>query len=260
MCVVPPGFKFSFSCLESFNNCSLAWKMHYIDKLEEDQNYYAEYGTAVHQVLEGWAKGEIPDFAMAEEWEEIYEEHVLHAPPPYPKGQAEKNYNLAKDYFEHFDGFGDQYSVVSAEEKFEVEVEGYIIRGLADLVLQDKNDGEYVIIDHKTKSTKTMANDFDTYVHQLYIYAMYVHQKFGKYPKKMAFNLIKDKDIPFEEEFSMAGLERTKRWIVDTIEKIKQSKEWIAGGSPFFCQFICGYRYSCPVADSIIHAKKAKRK
>lgn len=258
MCVIPDGFKFSFSCLESFNNCSLCWKMHYLDKLEEDQNYYAEYGTAAHEVLEGWAKGEIPEFALAEEWESAYDKHVKHAPPPYPKGMAEKNYKLAEKYFETFDGFGSQYEVASAEEQFEIDVDGYTVRGLADLVLLDKTDGRYVIIDHKTKSSASMDKDRDTYVHQLYIYAMYVYKRFGQYPKWMAFSLIKDNGRLVKEQFSMDGLERTKKWILDTIDQIKHSKEWIAGGSSYFCQFICGFRYSCPVADSIIHAKKRK--
>lgn len=246
MCRVPCGMKYSFSALSSFNTCPLAWKMHYIDRLPEEENYFAEYGTLTHSLLEDWAKGEIPDFALAEEWEERYDQIVHHAPPPFPKGMAQKSYLLGESYFQSFTGFGSEYDIASVEERFEVDVGGYTIVGLADLVLRHRETGEYLVIDHKTKSPKTMRKDFDEYVKQLYIYAMYVHQRFGQYPERMAFNLTKAPEEKFEEIFSEERLAEVKKWILTTIHRIEQEQDWLPGGSDYFCRNICGYRYDCP--------------
>lgn len=54
--------------------------------------------------------------------------------PPFPKGMAEKYYLAGKEYFASFAGFGDNYEVLSAEEKFELNIGGNLFVGIADLV------------------------------------------------------------------------------------------------------------------------------
>lgn len=70
---IPPETKWSFSRLATFEQCPLAYKLQYIDRVSNENNAFAEYGTHCHEILEKWAKGELPDFLMASEYEEGYD-------------------------------------------------------------------------------------------------------------------------------------------------------------------------------------------
>ena len=97
---------------------------------------------------------------------------------------AQKYFDAGLDYFDHFDGFGDNIEILTVEERFEIKIGEYIFVGVADLVVRDRNTGEITVIDHKTKSNSQMKKDIQTYRKQLYTYAAFVKQKFGVYPSK----------------------------------------------------------------------------
>ena len=44
----------------------MAFKLQYIDKVPQEQNSFAEYGTHCHSLLERWAKGELMSFELAD--------------------------------------------------------------------------------------------------------------------------------------------------------------------------------------------------
>lgn len=70
MCRIPDGMKWSFSKLEAFHHCGMMFKLVYLDHAEKEGNGFSDYGTFCHKLLEEWAKGQIPDFALAEEYQE----------------------------------------------------------------------------------------------------------------------------------------------------------------------------------------------
>ncbi len=179
----------------------------------------------------------------------------MHDFPPYPKGFADKAYQQGYDYFLNFNGFGDEWEIVSTEEKFLTDIGGYVFSGIGDLVVRNKNTGKYKVIDHKTKSEASMKREFKTYKKQLYVYARYVHEKFGEYPETMSFNMIKA-DEPIEVPFIMEEYEETMRWIVEVIEDIIMETDWLVSPSPYFCQFICGVKKNCPAYDAASTFKK----
>ncbi|MBR1685372.1 MAG: PD-(D/E)XK nuclease family protein, partial [Clostridia bacterium] len=45
-----------------YDQCPLAFKLQYIDRVPQEQNAYAEYGTHCHSLLERWAKGDLMSF------------------------------------------------------------------------------------------------------------------------------------------------------------------------------------------------------
>ena len=259
MCTVPPDFKWSFSKLESYSHCPMGFKLTYLDKVPDAENAFGEYGTFCHSLLEGWAKDEIPAIALADAYEEGYDDAVKHAFPPFPKGMGEKYFQQGYDYFASFDGFGDQYEVLSVEEKFELDIGGYRFVGIADLVLRDKNTGEITVIDHKSKSSSTMKKDLPTFRKQLYIYAAYVMERFGEYPKYLKFNLFRENDW-VTEEFDLHVYEDTMKWVVETIENILFETEWKVSPSSYFCRFVCGVADSCPALDAVLHPPEKIKK
>ena len=249
-------FRWSFSKLSSFEHCPMSFYLEYVcnpSRDDEIPNFFSEYGSFAHKLLEGYFKNEIPQFLLAEEWAAGYERAVTCPPPPFPAGYGEKAYNAGLAYFESFDGFGEEWEVVSVENKFVIDIHGYQMVGIADLVLRHKETGELWVIDHKSKSSSSMRKDLPTYRHQLYIYAMWLKEKFGVYPTKLSFNLFKEKKM-VDEVFSEDQVEDTVRWILSMIEKIETCdlfEDWppcIPEGAekePYFCTQICGCKDRC---------------
>lgn len=259
MCSVPPGFKWSFSKISSFEHCPMMFKLQFIDKVPQDDNAFALYGSFCHSLLEGYAKHQIPDFALAEEYEKHYDEYVTRAWPPFPKGMPQKYYDQGLQYFENFNGFGDNYEILSVEEKFQLDIGGYPFVGIADLVLRDKETGDITVIDHKSKSSSTMAKDLPTYRKQLYIYAAYVKEKWGVFPKYLKFNLFRENDW-VTEEFDQAVYDETMQWVVDTIEAILLEADWKVSCSSYFCRFVCSVLDACPAKEAVLHPPEKEKK
>lgn len=240
--------------MSAFDQCPMSFKLQYIDKVAQEDNAFAEYGTLCHTLLEEYAKGELSKEQLVQEYEKRYYTAVVHNFPPYPKGYAQRAYNEAYQYFQGFNGFGNEFEILSIEEKFETRIGGYLFSGIADLVLKDVQTGAIKVIDHKTKSVASMKKEFDQYRKQLYTYARYVYEKFGVYPESMAFNMIKTGEM-IEIPFIKSEYDETMEWIVQTIESAILEFEWNVSSSPFFCQFICGVRKHCPAADSVTYKK-----
>lgn len=256
---LPPGMKFSFSKLESFRHCPMMFKLEYCDHVAQEENAFALYGSFAHKLIELYCKGEIPDFALAEEYKNNYDDAVTRPWPPFPKGMPQKYYEQGLQYFENFSGFGDNFEILSVEEKFELDIGGYPFVGIADLVLRDKTTGEITVIDHKSKSSSTMAKDLPTYRKQLYIYAAYVKQRWGVWPKYLKFNLFRENEW-VTEEFDEATYNQVIQWVIDTIEAILSETEWKVSPNSYFCRFVCGCSGSCPARDVIMYPPPKKEK
>lgn len=207
-------------------------------------NAFSDYGTFAHSLLEKWARGELDVFSMQDAWNNGYDKAITHDFPPYMKGYSEKAKQMGSEYFGSFAGF-DGYRVVAAEEDFITDVGGNKFHGIVDLILQSVDDGSYMVIDHKTKSGSSMKKDFDLFRRQLYIYAAYVKEKYGKYPSKLAFNMIKTGEL-IEEEFSQETMDDTIRWVNDIIERIAMDTRFEPCPSSHMCQFMCDVRSRCP--------------
>lgn len=259
MCSVPPDFRWSFSKLETYAHCPMAFKLTYLDKVPDEENAFSQYGTFCHSLLEGWARQEIPAIALADVYEAGYDQAVTRSFPPFPKGMGEKYFDQGLQYFAAFDGFGDQYEVLSAEEKFELDIGGYRFVGIADLVLRDRESGDITVIDHKSKSSATMKKELATFRRQLYVYAAFVKQKFGVYPKYLKFNLFRENQW-VTEAFDPAAFEETMAWVTRTIESILFETEWKVSPSSYFCRFVCGCLDACPAKDAILYSPPKEKK
>lgn len=255
MCKLPPDMKWSFSKLEAFRHCGMMFRLTYLDKVEKENNGFASYGTFCHKLLEEWARGECPEFALAEEYQSRYDDEVTAPFPPFPKGMPQKYYDQGLAYFEGFSGFGDQYEILTAEEKFEIDVDGYTLVGIADLTLRDKTTGGIIVVDHKSKSHNSMKKELETYRMQLYTYAMFVKQKYGVFPEKLMFNMFREQSF-ITEDFDPAMYEKTRQWIIDTIHQIEQCKDWVISSSSFFCRFVCSVFDACPAKDTILYGNQ----
>lgn len=206
-------------------------------------NAFSDYGTFTHSLLERWAKSELEPWQLLIEWEAGYDDAITHDFPPFMPGYGEKARELGRNYFASFAGFP-SYDIVATEHRFTVPIGPYPIDGIVDLVLRDQQTGSLMVIDHKTKSAASMKREMDTYRHQLYIYAEYVHQKYSEYPDKLAFNMIKTGEL-ITETFSPEQMEATKNWVVSTIDAICMETEFPPIQDDFHCRNICDVRSQC---------------
>ena len=256
---LPSDFRYSFSKIAAFHQCPMSFYLSYIENPGGDDElpgYFSEYGKLMHSILEQYYKGELPEFCLADEWRDRYESEVIVAPPPFPKGFGEKNYNAAINYLEHFKGLPDGYEVISVEKKFVIDIGGYPVSGIADLVIGNEDTQDVIIIDHKTKSAASMKKEFQLYRKQLYLYAIWLHKEYGYWPTKLAFNMVKEGTM-IEEPFVFANVEETKQWFLDGISAIEEcdifeswtdcisQEDFDKAKEGYFCKHICGVNPSC---------------
>ncbi len=194
---------------------------------------------------------------MADIYAAEYDENVKEYFPPFPRGLAGKYYDEGLAYFNRFDGFGDGYDVLAVEDRFELDIRGNAFVGVADLVLREQSSGDIIVIDHKSKSMQSMKKELSVYKRQLYVYAAYVKEKFGVFPKLLRFNMFRY-DSFIDELFDQERYEETLNWVAETIAKIRREEDWLVSSSGYFCKFICSTRLHCPIGNEIIHSTERR--
>lgn len=247
---VPPDFTWSFSKLQTYDQCKLAFCLEYLcgfTEADKQQNAYADFGTLCHSILEDHVTYGLTGKQMLQGFAKRYPIEVNHSWPPFPK-TAEENYiKGASNYFYNFVPFSDQYEILCAEDPFIIEdLFSAPFKGVVDLTVRDVDDDALVIIDHKSKSVKTLKKDYDSLKRQLYIYAAYVKQKYGEFPKRLYFNCFRDGEM-VGENFDPNFYEETIQWANNIIDNAVFDEEWLPMSSTnnYFCKFICGVRNYC---------------
>lgn len=247
-------FRWSFSKLAAFRQCPKSFYLQYVENPGYDDElpgYFSQYGTLMHSILEQYYKGDLPLFCLADEWRDRYDAEVTVTPPPFPAGFGEKNYNVAVSYLEEFDGLPDGYEVLAVEKKFVIQIGGYNVSGIADLVVRGPDGIE--VWDHKTKSEASMKKEYQLYRNQLYLYAIWVKQEYGEWPARICFNMVKSGTM-IQEEFDEAQADITSNWFIKTIQEIEQCdllEDWEVcieddeQREPYFCKWICSNNPSC---------------
>lgn len=196
-------------------------------------------------------------FELADAYTAGYDEAVSHYFPPFPRGLAGKYYEEGLSYFKTFDGFGEGYEILGVEERFEITLRGNRFVGVADLILRNRNTGGIVVIDHKSKSMKSLQKDLAGNKRQLYLYAAHVKEKYGAYPELLRFNMFRYGDW-VDEPFRMEAYEEMLDWTEQTIRQIRADLEWQVSSSGYFCRWICSTRQHCPIGEEIIHDGKRR--
>jgi hypothetical protein len=239
------GFTWSFSKLDTYITCPKMFKDTYIDgTIKEESNAFAEFGTFGHKILEKYYRGEFEIYELGEIYEKHYNKAVISKFPRNPYTDLNTTYYEAgKIYFDNFSGEFDKFTVLGVEEQFETEIEGYKFTGIIDLILQDPVTNDITVVDHKSmskKSKKVMQYKY----HQLYIYAKYIHDKFGEYPSNLIFNLYRILLID-EHKFDYEKYQETCEWCKSTIETIYKDNEFESRPSKYWCENICSVRNLC---------------
>lgn len=245
---LPDGFRWSYSKLTTFERCPQCFLLQYLERRPRRDNAFAEFGTLCHSLLERWATGKLASFDLSAQYAAEYDQAVEHPFPPFPAGMGAKYYETGLAYFDGFAGFGSEYDVLEAEERFEITIRGHPFVGIADLILRHNETDALMLMDHKTTAHRSMLKRLPTQIRQLYLYALYVQHKYGRFPDLLRFNMLRD-DAFIDEPFDTSTYNETVLWIDNMIRAAETEQRWEARPSEYFCRYLCGVVDDCPAMN-----------
>lgn len=233
--------QWSFSRLNSFLQCPYQFYLIYILEDRGIDNFFSEFGSWGHKLLEDYAEDKLSIFELASEYENKYYKNITFpAPPNKWKDLNISYYEEGLSYFENFEGFGDS-KIVAVEEEYNFNIDKYNFKGFADLLLEDK-DGNLHVVDHKSSDPKSKSSEkAKEYFNQMYFYSIPIYEKYKKYPKQLHINAFR-KQQWFTENFDIKKIDEVKKWAINTIHQIEKETKFKPKSDFFFCNFLCGHR------------------
>lgn len=242
------GIRWSYSSVNSYQQCPRQFKLSYIDALPRVDNAFSDWGSFMHYLLEQYFKGKLEFFELSQIYVNEYSKHIKCTFPPNKYVNLnESYYNKGKEYLDNFDGDFDDCEVLAVEQKVKLDIGGRPFVGVIDLVARGP-DGKYRVIDHKSKKSFASKREEAEYLRQLYLYSIWIKQNYGEYPSQLIFNMFRGgKKVihDFVEDELSAAIE----WFTSTIDSIYSDTEFKASPNEFFCNFLCGVRHYCPYSN-----------
>lgn len=223
--------------------------------------FYASYGSFIHKIIEKYYKGELKQSEMLPYFLKNYSSSVLGQRPK--ESTAQKYVMLGSDYFKNFKPF--PFNMVGVEKRVDFDLDGIPFVGYIDFL--GEKDGEYYIVDNKSRDLKQRSNrakptvkdgELDEMLRQLYLYSEAVYKEFGKYPKALCFNCFKNGEFivePFNEEAHQEAIQ----WAIDSIRRIEDEEDFESKEDMFMCTWLCGLSDRCPYAVKMNDWKRRKR-
>lgn len=233
----------SFSRVSTYNDCPYAFELIYNRHIESASNALAEFGSFIHEILEKYYNNELNEFELTDYYESNYKLKVVSKFPKYLS--QESYYNKGYEYLANFSSVKNKYEVIGVEIPVRANINGYNFYGIIDLLLKDKESGEYVVYDHKSKSEFKSKKEKAHYLRQLYLYSYYVFKNYKKYPAKLIFNMFR-KGEEIETAFDEDAFNEAIDWFTNTIKEIESTVEFKEKEKPdFYCRELCGVREFC---------------
>jgi RecB family exonuclease len=178
--------RLSYSAASAYEKCPLSYRFQYVDGLEIEPSPYLSFGRSMHSALE-WLYGRgVPEPPALEELlaylDSCWTSEGFGSPEEEDSFLRHGREILTKFYQTNL---GDFRLPVAVEERFEMEMDGYVLAGVIDRV--DRNpDGSYEIIDYKTNRRLPELNRLREDL-QLPIYQMACRETWGISPSKLTF-------------------------------------------------------------------------
>ena len=198
------GNKISYSQYTMYANCPKRWKLNYVDKLAEySQSIHTLFGSAFHETLQAYLTIMYEDSAAAadrEDWNKILKDFMA---KEYRKALAmgqEKDFTNAQEMGEFYEQgclilefiFKNRgayfqkrnHELIGVETPLNISMdvnENIKFKGYIDLIIKDKRDNTYKIIDIKTSTmgwNKHQKAD-KTKTAQLVLYKSYYAKQFN---------------------------------------------------------------------------------
>lgn len=238
--------RYSYSSLSSFNQCRYGFYLTYIEAKERSNNFFGQFGTFVHEIMEKFFKMELESFELLEYYKDNYKKNVFLSPPPYPPNMAQNYYKYGYNFFGNFSFERDDYEVLAIEGKYDDALEDIKIVVKPDLVLKNKKTGEAILLDYKTSNIFKQGKKIDEdklngYIKQTRMYSAFLQRHGIKIDKIKIWFIRTDSFI----EVECGDNEIPFSWIKETVDSIKKEEEWHATPSKYFCDNLCSVSKFC---------------
>lgn len=232
------GTVYSYSRLDKYETCPFSYHCTYNLKLPESPSDWGVGGSSLHSsveqvLLNNISKDEASDYFY-------YSTPILsfdNMKLGYGDRWVSECVNFLDDLdtpFSEFEG-----EVLEMEEYAEVSMGGRMLKLYSDLLLFDGSD--YYVWDWKTSGLSGFeGKNFQKKKRQLYVYARYVKEKYGKYPKSMSFYMARYKK-KLTEFFDIDEYNKVDNWVNQTASKIESDKCWEKNHQWFWCNKVCGH-------------------
>lgn len=241
--------RWSYSRIKSYEQCPYGWYLHYLlfPNVPGEEKFYASFGSFVHSLIERYYRGELKEAELPIQYLIHYMAEVKGELPS--GGVAERYIGDGARYFSSFQPF--PFQQLGVEERAEFQIGGKPFLGFIDYL--GEKDGEIYLVDNKardlkprSKRAKPTGNDktLDDMLRQLYLYSVYVKEKYGVFPKELCFNCYRTGTFirePFREE----KYEEAKSWAVNNISAIEETQGFPPNRNYFFCKWLCGESGRC---------------
>jgi RecB family exonuclease len=178
--------RLSYSAASAYEKCPLSYRFQYIDRIEIAPSPYLSFGRSLHLALEWLYRRDIPQPPALED--------LLSYLDSSWESDGYKDLNQESSFLDHAHNVltlfyrtnVDRFSLPEAiEERFEIEMDGYILSGVIDRIDRHE-DGSYEIIDYKTNRRLPELNRLREDL-QLPIYQMACCENWGISPSKLTF-------------------------------------------------------------------------
>lgn len=237
----------SYSRLKAYEDCPYAWYLKYLECEQGESNFFAEYGSLIHKILEQFYTGKMKRTEMLPYYLQHFYTDIQHFAPT--DAIYWNYYRQGMNYLCEFTPISRQIAAV--EQKVEFELDGRPFCGFVDL--RCERNGECVV-DHKSRTLSPRSTrkkptqsdkELDSYLRQLYLYS--VPQK----PDWLMFNCFRSGQV-IQEKFNEDAFERTKEWALKTIFTLENNENWSPNPDYFKCKYLCDMRYLCDFRDKIL--------
>ena len=238
--------QWSYSRVNSFDNCHYAWYLKYIKGIPGERLFFSDYGTFMHELLAAYHSCRKTKDELVTEYLTGFRDHVPQAP----------SQNIFNSYFQSGLSFLKNlkpfpFNTLSVEKRLEFEISGLRSVGILDYVGEEKS--ELYIVDHKSRNLRNRSarnrptkydEELDEYLRQLYIYSVPVFERFGRYPDYLCFNCFR-KNLFIKEPFYTQKFEETVQWYADKVAEITQETEFGPNIDWFYCSNLCDVHSHC---------------
>ncbi len=237
----------SYSRLKAYEDCPYAWYLKYLECEKGESNFFAEYGSLMHKILEQFYTGKMKRSEMLPYYLRHFHTDIQHLAP-----SDTVYWNYYRQGMNYLCGFSPiSKQITAVEQRVEFELEDRLFCGFVDL--RCEWDGECVV-DHKSRTLSPRSTrkkptksdrELDSYLRQLYLYS--VPQK----PNWLVFNCFREGRI-IRERFSEDAFQRVKEWALQTIFTLENNEDWSPNPEYFKCKYLCDMRFQCDYRDKVV--------
>lgn len=244
----------SFSRLDSFEQCPYEWVSSYIYDEPERGIFFTQFGSCIHLVSAQYLSGEIEKDMLRSKYVSEFSE-MCDGYFPSRKIKSDR-FQEGLSYFSSplstlFDL--DKRKILGVEERFEITLGDVPFNGVIDLISED---GGLVITDHKSSNIRPPSGrkkptqydiEREQKTRQLYVYAQAIKEKYGQYPDRLEFNCYRVPQI-ISIPFNQKDMDATVLWANDRAREISACDYFRPNVDFFYCKFLCDLE-SCPYRE-----------